>query len=185
MISDDEIIRSVQQGKVQNFSLLVDRYKKKILNFINTMIFDYEEAENLAQDVFIKVYETINRYRAQGSFQSFLFTIAKNLTLNQIKKRKRTLLFSQFFSSGDEGEYFKHEDTPDLQEEKTQRNQLLLAGLKQLNENQRIALILKVYMDMSYKEINSITDWSIPKIETLISRAKQNLKSQILMQEKG
>lgn len=185
MFSDDEIIRSVQQGKVQNFSLLIDRYKKKILNFINTMIFDYEEAENLAQDVFIKVYETIDRYQTQGSFQSFLFTIAKNLTLNQIKKRKRTLLFSQFFSDSPEGEYFRHEDTPDLKEEESQRHRLLLEGLKQLNENQRLALILKVYMDRSYKEIADITGWSIPKIETLISRAKQNLKTRILMQEKG
>jgi RNA polymerase sigma-70 factor (ECF subfamily) len=185
MFSDDEIIRSVQQGKVQNFSILIDRYKKKILNFINTMLFDYEEAENLTQDVFIKVYESIDRYQTQGSFQSFLFTIAKNLTLNFIKKRKRTLLFSQFFTNSSEGEYFKHEDTPDLQEEESQRSQQLLDGLKALNENQRIALVLKVYMDQSYKEISAITGWSIPKIETLISRAKQNLKAKIIMQEKG
>lgn len=185
VFSDDEVIQSVQEGRTQNFEILVDRYKKRIVNFVNKMIYDYDEAQSIAQDVFLKVFETVARYRMQDNFQSFIFTIAKNLTLNHIKKQKRTVMFSALLPGRADERQFSYEA---LQEEKLQENQdeeLLLAALKQLSEDQRIALILKVYLEFSYNQIADITGWSIPKIETLISRAKTNLKNRIFLQERG
>lgn len=185
IFSDDDVVRSVQEGKTQNFEILVNRYKNKMVNFIHKMIFDYDEAQSLAQDVFVKVYETIGRYRSQDNFQSFIFTIGKNLTLNFIKKQKRMLWFSN--SPGNSGkEHFtseRHFQTKAEQHEllEKDRQQLLVTeGLKALNENQRIALIMKVYLEFSYNKIADITGWSIPKIETLISRGKSNLKAFVL-----
>lgn len=185
IFSDDDVVRSVQEGKTQNFEILVNRYKNKMVNFIHKMIFDYDEAQSLAQDVFVKVYETIGRYRSQDNFQSFIFTIGKNLTLNFIKKQKRMLWFSN--SPGNSGkEHFtseRHFQTKAEQHEllEKDRQQLLVSeGLKALNENQRIALIMKVYLEFSYNKIADITGWSIPKIETLISRGKSNLKAFVL-----
>jgi len=97
MFSDDEIIKSIKKGKTQNFEIIINRYNKKILNFINRMIFDYDESQNISQDAFLKVYENLNRYKMEGNFQAFIFRIAKNLTLNYIKKRKRVIFFQNIF----------------------------------------------------------------------------------------
>jgi RNA polymerase sigma-70 factor (ECF subfamily) len=121
----------------------------------------------------------------ENNFSAFIFTIAKNHTLNYIKKSKRTVFFSSFSSTQRVEKHFSFDGR---QEELYQENQdeaLLIPALKALNENQRIALILKVYLNFSYNGIAEVTGWSIPKIETLISRAKSNLKNKILLQEKG
>ena len=183
VFSDDDVVRSVREGNTRNFEILVDRYKKKIINFIHKMIFDYDEAQSLAQDVFLKVYESIKKYKSQDNFQAFIFTIAKNKTLNYIKKQKRVLLFSGFLSRDAENRHFQVEETQYAAMEKHQQEEMLTAALKSLNENQRIALIMKVYLDFSYKRIEEITGWSVPKIETLISRGKSNLKRQVLSME--
>jgi RNA polymerase sigma-70 factor (ECF subfamily) len=183
VFSDDDVVRSVREGNTRNFEILVDRYKKKIINFIHKMIFDYDEAQSLAQDVFLKVYESIKKYKSQDNFQAFIFTIAKNKTLNYIKKQKRVLLFSGFLSRDAENRHFQVEETQYAAMEKHQQEEMLTAALKNLNENQRIALIMKVYLDFSYKRIEEITGWSVPKIETLISRGKSNLKRQVLSME--
>lgn len=184
IISDDEIVKSVRDGRIQYFEVLVNRYKSRIVNFIHKMIFDYDEAQSLAQDVFVKVYESIARYQSQNNFQAFIFTIAKNLTLNHIKKQKRFQWFSgEKDSNGSEEKYFQTGGTQESDIEKHQRDELLNEALRNLKENQRIALILKVYLEFSYKKIAEITGWSEPKIETLISRAKSSLKSYIQSRE--
>jgi RNA polymerase sigma-70 factor (ECF subfamily) len=184
IFSDDDVVLSVREGNTRNFEILIDRYKKKIINFIHKMIYDYDEAQSLSQDVFLKVFETIKRYQMQDNFQAFIFTIAKNITLNHIKKQKRVLFFSNFVpgSSNEreyESKYFKEEGEQHTVMEKNQQEEYLTTALKALKENQRIALILKVYLEFSYIQIADITGWSVPKIETLISRAKCSLKSKI------
>jgi RNA polymerase sigma-70 factor (ECF subfamily) len=179
--SDDEVVRSVREGHTRNFEILVDRYKKKIVNFIHKMIFDFDEAQSLAQDTFIKVFQAIPKYNSMDNFQSFIFTVAQNTTLNYIKKQKRVQFFSSFLSPVEEDKHFQSPDTQHELMEKDQQDEIITFALKNLNENQRLALILKVYLDFSYQQIAEITGWSVPKIETLISRAKTNLKNQVHM----
>ena len=183
MFSDDDIIQSVKEGKIQNFEIIINRYKNPIINFIHKMIFDYEEAQSLTQDVFLKIFENLKRYKMEANFHAFIFTIAKNLTLNYIKKNKRIQFFSNFGSKNPENYLYNDENSQEKIHENKIREQQIISGLKALKENQRIALILKVYMGFSYKKIAEITDWSIPKIETLISRAKIELKNIIFLQE--
>lgn len=185
--TDDQVVQSVLDGNTRNFELLVNRYKNRIVNFINKMIFDYEEAQNIAQDVFIKIYESLDRYRMENSFQSFIFTISKNLTLNYIKKSKRTVFFSQLFTKNDEDRHLDYSyDAPQENEfDRQAKERMLNDALRQLKENQRLALILKIYVGFSYNQISDVTGWTIPKIETLISRAKSHLKKIIFMQDNG
>ena len=82
-----------------------------------------------------------------------------------------------------ENRHYQAEEAQCAAMEKDHQEEMLTAALKNLNENQRIALIMKVYLDFSYKKIAGITGWSIPKIETLISRAKSNIKNQICSRE--
>jgi len=176
MQSDDDIIKSVLDGSVQNFEIIIDRYGLKIVNFINKMIADYDEAQNLSQDVFLKIYENLNRYKIEGNFKTFVFTIARNTTLNHIKKYKRITFFSHMSSNRCMDNYIVSKDNPEKESENIEKDKELLNALYDLKENQRLALVLKVYLEMSYKEIADITGWSVSKIETLISRAKSQLK---------
>lgn len=178
---DDDIVQSVLGGNSRNFEILIDRYSRRIINFIHKMIFDYDEAQSLAQDVFIKVYEGLPNYKSQGNFQAFVFTIAKNLTFNYIKKQKRWVWFSKFSDNKTNtmDNVFQTQGTQHEDIEKKQQDEMVIEALKTLNENQRLALILKVYLDLPYNKIVEITGWSIPKIETLISRAKVSLKNEI------
>jgi RNA polymerase sigma-70 factor (ECF subfamily) len=119
----------------------------------------------------------------EANFHAYIFTVAKNLTLNYIKKHKRTQLFSHFGSKNPENYLYSDNKSQQKTLEEKINEQQLISALKTLKENQRIALILKVYMDFSYKKIAKITGWSISKIETLISRAKRELKNKIFLQE--
>ena len=179
MISDDDVILSVLNGNTQNFEIIIERYNLKIINFVNKMISDYDEAQNIAQEIFLKLYENLKKYKMEGSFKTFIFTIARNRTLNYIKKRKRISFFSQMPSEHSIDNYFVSKDKPEKSLEKKEKDSELLSALYELKENQRLALILKIYLEMSYKEIAEITDWSTSKIETLISRAKGNLKKKL------
>lgn len=183
--SDDEIISSVKEGKVQNFEILINRYKKKIINFVFRMILDYDEAQNITQEVFLKIYKNIEKYREKNNFQSFIYTVAKNMTLNYIKKQSRVIFFSGFSREKEEEKYIRIEGTQADEIEKTEKDKLVSEALRALNENQRLALIMKVYLGFSYNKIHEITGWTIPKIETLISRAKQMLKKKLSCKKEG
>lgn len=182
VFSDDQVVQSVRDGNTRNFEILLDRYRGKLVNFIHKMIFDYDEAQSLAQDVFVKVYENIHKYKMQANFQAFIFTIGKNMTLNYIKKQKRISYLSGFLSGSAENKHFRQEGRQHENMELAQQDTMLTDALKSLKENQRLALILKVYMEFSYKKIALITGWSEPKIETLISRGKSNLKARVRSQ---
>ncbi|MCP4217699.1 MAG: RNA polymerase sigma factor [bacterium] len=189
VFSDDDVVRSVREGNTRNYEILIDRYKNKIINFIHKMIFDYDEAQSLSQDVFLKVFESIKSYKTQDNFQAFIFTIAKNMTLNYIKKQKRMVFFSSFLPGSNESKHLQVAAEQEEQMETKRREELVTGALKSLKENRRLAVILKVYMGFSYKKIHAITGWSESKIESLVSRGKGDLKNKILagenMQETG
>lgn len=185
MFTDDEIIRSVLEGNTRNFEALIARHGKKMINFINRMIFDPDEAQNIAQDVFLRVYENLPYYKAENNFSAFLFKIAKNQTLNWIRKNKRMIFFSRMMGQDFRGGSFTSVENPARTIEDRQQEVLLSEGLRGLREDQRLALVLKVYLDFSYRKISEITGWSEPKIETLIFRAKAGLKKHIALQENG
>ncbi len=180
--SDDNLIRSVKNGNTANFEIIINRYKNKIINFIYRMTGDYDESRNISQEVFFMVYRKIGKYKENNTFQSYLYTIAKNNTLNYLKKMKRISFFSTMSErDADFSDSEKNSPHENLFEE--ERNRIVINGLKELIINQRLALILKVYLGFSYKKIAEITGWSLPKIETLISRAKANLKNYVKLQE--
>jgi len=183
MLSDDEVVCAVLEGTSRDFEVLISRYGKKIINFINRMILDPDEAQSIAQDVFLRVYENLPYYKPENNFSAFLFKIARNQTLNWIKKNKRIVFFSRMLGKDFQRRGFTAGENPEQGVEDRQRQDILTAGLKSLTEDQRLALILKVYLDFSYHQIAEITGWSESKIETLISRAKTSLKKYIFLQE--
>lgn len=184
-IPDDSVIRSVKEGRTQNFEIIVNRYRNRIINFIFRMTGDHDEARSIAQDVFLMIFTKIDNYRENGTFQSYIFTIARNITLNYIKKTERFTMFSHLGDGKAEEIAVSGQDIPSVKEEKKEDDELLNRALLDLNVDQRLALILKIYLGFSYKKIMEITGWSQPKTETLISRGRMNVIKRVRLQEKG
>ncbi len=184
-LSDDEVVASVLGGRSQDFEILVRRYSIRIIHFITGMTSDGDEARSIAQEVFLKIYQNLPYYRAENNFSAFLFKIAKNMTLNWLDRQKRMVFFSRLLGRELDQAPFR-QDPPRLQpQEQEERDDAVMRNLRLLPEEQRLALILKVYLEFSYKQISEVTGWSVPKIETLISRAKSRMKKNLLLQESG
>ena len=107
------------------------------------------------------------------------------MTLNWLYRQKRTVFFSRLLGREMNQAPFRQAPTYVIDPEKAERDEKITQGLRSLPEEQRIALILKIYLEFSYKQIREISGWSIPKIETLISRAKSRLKKNIDLQERN
>jgi RNA polymerase sigma-70 factor (ECF subfamily) len=184
-LTDDEIVSAVLAGRRQDFEILVRRYSGKIIHFITRMTQDRDEAQSIAQEVFLKIFQNLPYYRKENNFSAFIFKIAKNMTLNWLKREKRTVLFSRLLGREFNKAPFRQEPPRKSILEQNEKEAEITRNLLLLPEEQRLALILKVYLEFSYKQIREITGWTIPKIETLISRAKSRLIKNISLQEKN
>ncbi len=184
-LTDDEVVISVLNGRRQDFEILVRRYSTKIIHFVTRMTGDADEGRSLAQDAFLKIYQNLPYYRRENNFSAFIFKVARNLTLNWLKRQKRTVFFSRLLGNELSQPAFR-QDAPRLSpHDQGERDSLVSLQLRLLPEEQRLALVLKVYLEFSYKQIADVTGWSVPKIETLISRARSRLKKSIRLQERG
>jgi RNA polymerase sigma-70 factor (ECF subfamily) len=179
---DADLMLRVKKGDATAFEELVDKYKQPVLNLVYRTLRDTSEAEDLAQNVFIQVFKSADRYRVEAKFTTWLFTIARNLCLNEIRRRSRhpaeSLDAAQ--TPDDEGSSRQFEDrrntsAPDLllRDELTNKVEEALASLP---ENQRTAILLFKEKDMSYEEISKILECSLSATKSLIHRGRETLK---------
>ena len=186
IVSDEELMLECRKGDMSAFELLVRRYQDALVNYIYYTINDYHRAEDLAQETFLRVFKSASRYEPKASFKSWLYTIATNLSRNEIRNRARR---NTYFLEDmvDEGEDVYHSEfmidtryQPDILYEKKERQQLIKKTLKQLPENQRLALTLVTYQELSYEEISEILNCSTGAVKSLIHRARQNMKKLLI-----
>lgn len=186
IVSDEELMLECRKGDMSAFELLVRRYQDALVNYIYYTINDYHRAEDLAQETFLRVFKSASRYEPKASFKSWLYTIATNLSRNEIRNRARR---NTYFLEDmvDEGEDVYHSEfmidtryQPDILYEKKERQQLIKKALKQLPENQRLALTLVTYQELSYEEISEILNCSTGAVKSLIHRARQNMKKLLI-----
>ncbi|RKU06966.1 RNA polymerase subunit sigma-24 [Candidatus Poribacteria bacterium] len=186
IVSDEELMLECRKGDMSAFELLVRRYQDALVNYIYYIINDYHRAEDLAQETFLRVFKSASRYEPKASFKSWLYTIATNLSRNEIRNRaRRNTYFLEDMVDEDEDVYHSEfmADTryqPDILYEKKERQQLIKKALKQLPENQRLALTLVTYQELSYEEISEILNCSIGAVKSLIHRARQNMKKLLI-----
>ncbi len=180
--TDATLMDRVKQGDHTAFAELVDRYKQPVMNLVYRMLRDPNEAEDIAQNVFVQVHKSAQRYQASAKFSTWLFTIARNLCLNEIRRRSRHPAESL------EAPHAEYEDQPaqqhpDLQTalptdslmhgELTDLVEQALAGLP---ENQRVAILLCRQDELSYEEIAKVLGCSLSATKSLIHRGREALK---------
>jgi RNA polymerase sigma-70 factor (ECF subfamily) len=165
---------------------LVDKYKQPVINLLYRTLRDATEAEDLAQNVFVQVFKFADRYRVEAKFTTWLFTIARNLCLNEIRRRSRHPAESLEATTESAEETFaprQFEDkrslsAPDqlMQEELVGKVDAALAALP---ENQRTAILLFKEKEMSYEEISEILGCSLSATKSLIHRGRETLKQKL------
>jgi RNA polymerase sigma-70 factor (ECF subfamily) len=182
---DAALMLRVKQGDAAAFEDLVNKYKQPVMNLLYRTIRDATEAEDLAQTVFVQVFKFADRYRVESKFSTWLFTIARNLALNELRRRSRHPAESLDAAAEPEAEAAprQFEDTrnvsaPDqlLRDELTGKVEEALAALP---ENQRTAILLFKEKEMSYDEISEILGCSLSATKSLIHRGRETLKQKL------
>ena len=173
---DSRLMLKVKNGNLPAYEVLVNKYKKPLLNFIYRFLKDRQLAEDIAQETFFRVYRARETYRPEAKFSTWLYKIALNLSLDTKRKEKRDAS-GYVLSLQDANRELGSSDTPVYADaEKSLLEENIKTALQNLPETQRIALLLKVYEDKSYTEIAEIIGTTKPAVESLIFRARQNLK---------
>jgi len=179
----------IAKGDNDAFEVLVNRHQTSILNLIYRFIGDRTQAKDLAQEVFIRVWQAAKTYKPEAKFTTWIYRIATNVCFNELKSARRRRWF-QFRRSNEDNEGSIEKTFPDgspnaedLLLEK-ERSRQISDALQSLPENQRMALILKRYDDLSYAEISQIIGCSVSAVESLLVRAKRTLQKQLTIFEK-
>jgi RNA polymerase sigma-70 factor (ECF subfamily) len=180
---DAALMLRVKQGDAEAFEELVDRYKRPVLNLVYRMIGDPTEAEDLAQNVFVQVFKSSDRYRVSAKFSTWLFTIARNLCLNEIRRRKRHPADSLDAPNLGEEEPRQFQDHQTAAPgENVVESELILKieeAVRDLPENQRTALLLFRDQELAYEDISEVIGCSLSATKSLIHRARETLKARL------
>ncbi len=182
---DAALMLQVKQGDAAAFAELVDKYKQPVLNLVYRMLRDPTEAEDVAQTAFVQVFKSAHRYEVSSKFSTWLFTIARNLSLNEIRRRSR------HHAESLDAPRPEQEDQPlhQVQDKKTasppdalvhgELIQKLEEALSDLPENQRTALVLCREDELSYEDIAEVLGCSLSATKSLIHRARETLKQRL------
>ncbi|MGQ8335283.1 RNA polymerase sigma factor [Sunxiuqinia sp. A32] len=184
MMNDSELINAIKNGEEQAFRRLVDDYQLLVVNTCKGLVHSIEDAQDIAQEVFIEVYHSVEKFRGDSKLSTWLYRIAVNKSLNFIRDNKRRNLFQSISGNlfGTKELDLPTNDTgyrPDKEAENNQRRKNIFKAIDDLPENQRVAFTLSKIEDLSYREIAEVMSLSVSSVESLIHRAKLNLQKKL------
>ena len=181
--ADATLIAQLQSGSEAAFRTLVERYQGRVYRTVLALLPSPEEAEDVAQDVFVEVYQTIGRFRGEAALSTWLYRLA---TSRALKSRRRALAkkrFARFTRLLGFGNAVLHE-APDHAHplallEGQQQLGLLRAGIARLPAQQQVAFTLRHEQELSYEEIAAVLITTVPAVESLLFRARQTLRKHL------
>jgi RNA polymerase sigma-70 factor, ECF subfamily len=170
------LIEQARAGDEAAFAELMRRYKRPVVNFVYRMLGDAAEADDIAQEVFVRVYQHIGSYRPRMKFSTWLFTLARNAVIDQLRWRKRhpteSLELIERSAASTEAGVVEQVATREIGEH-------IASAVATLPEDQKTALILAEYNGLSYDEIAQIMRCSEKSVEARLYRAKQTLRGKL------
>ncbi|HCJ67364.1 MAG TPA: RNA polymerase subunit sigma [Elusimicrobia bacterium] len=166
---DNELMLKFKEGDISAFEELLKKYEKSILNLVYHFLGNSNDAEDLTQEVFLRVYRARETWQPKAKFSTWLYRITANLCFNW--RRKKTPLSLEDLSI--------LPSTTNGSSENTEIKKEIQKALLSLPKNQRLALILCHYEDKSYQEIGELLGCSVSSVKSLIFRARQNLKTKL------
>ena len=184
-MSEQFFIQRLKNREELAYRELVDRYSDLVYSTAYAIVQNELDAEDLTQECFVEITSAIYRFKGDSKLSTWMYRIVTNLALYHLRSKKRKKRFGFLFSIDDDENKsnpihtLKNNDTPDQVLEQKEKSKLLFKALNQLPDNQRIAFILHNMEQQSYKEICEIMELSLSAVESLIFRAKQNLRKQL------
>ncbi len=183
-MSEQVLLQKSKSGEQDSFRELVEYYSKMVINTCFGFLRNQEDAEDIAQEVFVEVYKSVKKFRGDSKLSTWIYRIAVTKSLDQIKMRKRKKRAAQLKSllGMDDQEMelpANSNSNPENITEKEERKRVLQIAIDSLAENQKVAITLNKIEGFSYKEISEIMDTTVSAVESLIVRAKKNLKEKL------
>ncbi len=184
-MSEQFFIQRLKNREELAYRELVDRYSDLVYSTAFAIVQNELDAEDLTQECFVEITSAIYRFKGDSKLSTWMYRIVTNLALYHLRKKKRRKRFGFLFSIDDDENKsnpihtLKNNDTPYQVLEQKEKSKLLFKALNQLPDNQRIAFILHNMEQQAYKDICEIMELSLSAVESLIFRAKQNLRKQL------
>ncbi len=184
--TDVQLMLDVKAGDEQSFELLLRKYRIPLVNFLYRMVRDSAVAEDLAQEVFLRVYRARRHYVPSAKFTTWMFRIATNVALNSVRDnryRQMEISTQQFVEPGEDGQRGVEipDRAPTVEQELVarSRSEMILRAIHALPEKQRAAVLLHKYQELDYEEIARILECSESALKSLLFRAYETLRTEL------
>ncbi|MDF1814722.1 MAG: sigma-70 family RNA polymerase sigma factor [Verrucomicrobiales bacterium] len=175
------LMMKVKSGDMAAFEELVEIHQSSVIGTVAKMLGNPAEAEDIAQQVFVRVWKSAGRYEPQAKFTTWLFTITRNLVFNEVRRRKRKPSVSM--EEREEEFYLIEADhttiSPDDSALQSELEEAIDKAVADLPEKQRMAVVLRRYEEMPYEEIGKVLDITVPAVKSLLFRARSQLKESL------
>ncbi len=180
--SEQLLLERAKSGDVAAFEELIDAYQKKVFNLALRIIGNYDDAADLAQETFVRIFKAISNFKEQSSFSTWIYRITTNVCLDEIRKRKNKKVVSLdediHMDDGDMKRQVVSDDPgPDEAAEREEVRRVVNNAINKLPEDQRSVIILRDLHGMSYEEIAKILDLPGGTVKSRINRARLALKN--------
>jgi RNA polymerase sigma-70 factor (ECF subfamily) len=179
--SDEDLIERFQNGDLYAFDLIVNRYKNQLLNFVYRFLGNAEEAEDLVQETFLRVYRNRKAYQKVAKFSTWIYTIAGNLAKTELRKRKRR----KFFSISDLGYNEKDYDisdeayNPEKDVDGRMKEEIIHKEIDELSPKFREVILLRDVQQLSYEEISQIVNIPLGTVKSRVNRGRLKLQEKL------
>jgi len=178
---DVRLMRLVSGGDTSAFEQLIERHQSLVAGTVARMLGSSSEVEDIAQQVFIRVWKSARRYVPRAKFTTWLLKITRNLVFNELRRAKRHAHVPLQTEPGAEEFPLKDETnpTPDASLLESELQRMIEEAITELPESQRMALILRRYEQLSYEQIADILDLSVPAVKSVLFRARTELRARL------
>jgi len=180
--TDSELMSKVGQGDKSSFDILLERHRALVVNHLYRLVRNRPIAEELAQDVFLRVYRSRKTYQPQAKFTTWLFRITTNIALNWRRDTRREAAYMRLDEDNPSSRKIELPDPMLRADERlvlNHRAQEIRAAIEKLSPKQQAAVLMHKYQGMDYAEIAQALDCSIPALKSLLFRAYQTLRQRL------
>lgn len=184
-MSDNELIQEIVLGNWSMFHQLLERHQAQVFRTCMGFVHQKEDADDLTQEVFIQVYQSLPSFKGDSEFTTWLYRIAVNRALNFVRDQQKRSIFSRlesFFLGDNAVQSFSDQainENPEQQLIHREEREMVSKALSKLPEKQRVAIVLSKYDDLSQREIATILNITEGAVESLLQRAKTTLRKEL------
>ncbi len=181
-MEDKDLISGIKNKNEQVFKDFIEKYQKLVLNICFKFVNDSDDANDVAQEVFIEVYRSIDKFREDSKISTWLYRISVNKSLNFLRDYKKPKIIDSYSDDLQKvsGDLIQSNSTPETSYINQERKEIIDKAINSLPDRQKTAFILHKKEDLSHEEISKVLNISVKAVESLIIRAKQNLQKKLI-----